>query len=125
MRSRTLRLMRGLGLLLAAGLAYAAFCLVTGWSIPCPFHLLTGWNCPGCGVTRMCLALLRLDLAGAWQANPGLMLLLPFLAVLLLSLAVRYIRTGRGLPSPGEQKLIWCGVAYLLLYGLLRNLWGI
>ena len=125
MRARTLRLMRGLGLLLAAGLAYAAFCLVTGWSIPCPFHLLTGWNCPGCGVTRMCLALLRLDLAGAWQANPGLMLLFPFLAVLLLSLAVRYIRTGRGLPSPGEQKLIWCGVAYLLLYGLLRNLWGI
>lgn len=125
MRARTLRLMRGLGLLLAAGLAYAAFCLVTGWSIPCPLHLLTGWNCPGCGVTRMCLALLRLDLAGAWQANPGLMLLLPFLAVLLLSLAVRYIRTGRGLPSPGEQKLIWCGVAYLLLYGLLRNLWEI
>ena len=81
--------MTKLGLLVAAGLAYAAFTAVTGVGLPCPFHAVTGLWCPGCGASRMCLALLRLDFAEAWSWNPGLMLLLPFLAVLGLRAAVR------------------------------------
>lgn len=36
----------------------------------CPFKALTGLPCPGCGMTHAFLALGRLDLAGAWAANP-------------------------------------------------------
>ena len=50
---------------------------VVGRGLYCPFWKFTGLLCPGCGVTRMCLALLRLDLAGAWRANPALLLALP------------------------------------------------
>ncbi len=124
MRLRALRLLRAAAVFLAAGLLYAAFCTWSGWAIPCPFRLLTGWRCPGCGVTRMCLALLRLDLPAAWAANPGLLLLAPFLLLLLLSMAVRYIRTGARLPTRREQAGIWCAVGYLLLYGVLRNCCG-
>ena len=38
--------------------------------MPCPFRLLTGWNCPLCGGTRMGGALLHGDLAAAWSFNP-------------------------------------------------------
>ena len=113
MRCRALRLLRAAAVILAAGLLYAAFCTWSGWAIPCPFRLLTGWLCPGCGVTRMCLALLRLDLPAAWAANPGLLLL-------LLSMAVRYIRTGARLPTRREQAGIWCAVGYLLLLSLIH-----
>lgn len=124
MAVRLRRLILRAALLLGGGLVYAAFCIETGWAVPCLFRRITGLRCPGCGVTRMCLALLRGDLAAAWAASPGLLLLSPFLGLLLLDLAVRYVRTGQRLPGPVERAGIWCAVAWLVLYGVIRNLAG-
>ncbi len=38
--------------------------------LPCPFHSLTGVQCPGCGMTRACLATGRGDVAAAWHYHP-------------------------------------------------------
>ena len=70
--------------LLGAGVLYAAWYSITGWGVPCPFYSLTGLSCPSCGVTRMCVRLLRLDLSGAYRENPVLFLCLPFLFLLLV-----------------------------------------
>ncbi|EDN02131.1 hypothetical protein BACCAP_00165 [Pseudoflavonifractor capillosus ATCC 29799] len=121
-KHRLKRLLLLAGLILGIGLAYAVFVRLSGLSIPCPFHAVTGLLCPGCGVTRMCLALLRLDFAAAWQANPVLLLLLPVLAALLLRQAVRYVKTGRSTLSRGESALVWGMAAVLLLWGIARNL---
>lgn len=121
-KHRLKRLLLLAGLILGLGLAYAVFVRLSGLSIPCPFHAVTGLLCPGCGVTRMCLALLRLDFAAAWQANPVLLLLLPVLAALLLRQAVRYVKTGRSTLSRGESALVWGMAAVLLLWGIARNL---
>lgn len=121
-KTRLLRLLAWAGLVLGAGLAYAHFCRLTGLAVPCLFHLVTGLQCPGCGATRMCLALLRLDFAAAWAANPGLLLLLPFLCVLLGRMGWRYVVRNKVRLTRGENALIWCMVGCLLLYGLLRNL---
>lgn len=56
----------------------------SGWIPKCPFHLLTGLDCPGCGSQRMIHALLHGDLAGAWQANPFLLLCLPLIFALII-----------------------------------------
>ena len=37
---------------------------------PCPFHSITGLKCPGCGMTRACIALARGDIHGALHYNP-------------------------------------------------------
>lgn len=37
---------------------------------PCPFHTITGIECPGCGMTRACIALARGDIGNAFQYNP-------------------------------------------------------
>jgi hypothetical protein len=39
------------------------------WFPPCPFKLLTGWDCPGCGGLRMTHDLLHGDLGGALADN--------------------------------------------------------
>lgn len=52
----------------------------------CPFKALTGLPCPGCGMTHAFLALGRLDLAGAWAANP---LVFPLAALAALYAADR------------------------------------
>ena len=121
----TLRLRRMLGgcaALLAAGLGYALWVHITGLALPCPFRTVTGLLCPGCGVTRLCLALLRGDVAAAWGANPVLLLLLPILAVLAVRLAVRYVREGRTTGPKWESALMWAMVGLLAVWGAVRNL---
>lgn len=121
-KRRALGLLKWAGLILVIGLAYAFFVVRTGLALPCPLHAVTGLQCPGCGVTRMCLALLRLDLSAAWGANPGLLLLLPLIFALFLKMAVSYVKTGRKRPTKGENMAIWTLVALLLAYGVVRNL---
>lgn len=119
---RLRRLLTGLLLVASVGIGYALWVNLTHLSIPCPFHAITGLQCPGCGVTRMCLALLRLDVAGAWQANPVLLLLLPLLGGLLGYRAVAYVRLG-SVPTARWETLVWSGMAVvLLLWGIWRNI---
>lgn len=120
--NRLRRLLGAGGLLLAAGLAYALWVRATGLALPCFFRTVTGLQCPGCGVTRLCLALLRGDIAGAWRANPVLLLLLPALAVLGVRLAVRYVRDSRAAPTRPERTLVWVMIALLAAWGVVRNL---
>ena len=62
--ARKKRLAAAVGLILAAGLGYAAWVRATGLGVPCPFHALTGLYCPGCGITRCLSALFAGQLAG-------------------------------------------------------------
>ncbi len=123
MYRRLLLLLKKTGGLLGAGLFYAFLCGKAGHPlIPCLFHAATGFLCPGCGVSRMCLRLLRLDLAGAFCANAAvLLLLIPGIPMAVL-LALRYIRTGEFRLSRLQTASIWVAVGLLLLFGLLRNL---
>jgi len=120
LQSKRLKLLRTVGIILVAGMLYACFTTWTGWGIPCFFHLLTGLKCPGCGVSRMVLSLLRGDIAAAYEANAFLFVTLPFL---LFELGFEFYRqwNGRKMPKWNEVLLIIYAVG-LLLYGVLRNL---
>ncbi|MCP4714095.1 MAG: DUF2752 domain-containing protein [Deltaproteobacteria bacterium] len=52
----------------------------------CPFHVLTGRQCPGCGMTRALLSLGQLDIQQALRHNP---LALPLAIVMLLYIVNR------------------------------------
>ena len=110
------------GCLLLAGILYAIFCAVTKLHIPCIFHEITGLKCPGCGVTTMCMCLLRLDFKGAWQANTAIMILLPFLAYLAVVSAFRYVKTGAAKLYPAENILAVIACVFLVVFGILRNI---
>lgn len=52
----------------AAGIAYL-LAVPNQYKIPCLFHLATGLQCPGCGLTRASMALLRGDVESAYNFN--------------------------------------------------------
>jgi Protein of unknown function (DUF2752) len=52
--------------------------------LPCPFKLLTGWPCPGCGLTHAICYISHGRFAMAWAANPFGFLFWPLLVVCLL-----------------------------------------
>lgn len=66
-----------------------ALALVAAWSslsgtppgeialVPCPVLSVTGTPCPGCGMTRACVSLARLEPGTAWLHHPFAFLLLP------------------------------------------------
>ena len=118
---RRKRLLLGAAILLGAGLLYALWINITGLAIPCVFRLITGLYCPGCGVTTLCLSLLRLDFSAAWEANAVLLLSLPFLALLLGRLCFRYVKTGSVMLCKWETVLCGAQVVVFLIWGAVRN----
>jgi hypothetical protein len=59
---------------LIAGVALATSMVVPASQLPvmplCPFKLLTGFPCPGCGLTHAFCSISHGHLKVAWQANP-------------------------------------------------------
>ena len=67
----------------AVGIIGVFYVLLFLCGITCPIKFTTGISCPGCGMTRACLALLRLDLHAALHYHPLVWLLPVALGVYL------------------------------------------
>ena len=88
----------------------------------CPFLMLTGYYCPGCGSLRAYHQLLRGDPATALGLNPLTVLALPAMIYALASMWLTGYR-GRGLPQPRWSNGAGFGLAAALaVFAVIRNL---
>lgn len=110
------------GLILAVGVCYGRFVQRTGLAIPCFFHLITGLLCPGCGVTRMCVALLHLDFKTAFYSNQALFLLMPVLGIVFLVYIADYVKNGRWNMNRVQSGIIYVCTVIMVVFGVLRNI---
>ena len=91
-------LLASLAVLALAGAAYALRETGgKGWMPGCFFHKVTGFDCPGCGMTRATYALLHGRVAEAFAFNPVGMILLP---LALIALGIEVLGWVRGKPMP-------------------------
>lgn len=72
--------------------AAQAACGVGESLVLCPFRLLTGHRCPGCGMGHAVVAAMRGDWAGSFHLHP---LGIPLLAVWTAWLAAELYKTAR------------------------------
>lgn len=56
----------------------------TIWMPKCPFYLLTGYQCPGCGIQRAVHQLLHLNLHKAFEYNMFVFILAPYILSLII-----------------------------------------
>ena len=94
-KKRAKRLLREIGWILVMGTAYAIWFSFTGIGIPCPIRAVTGYRCPGCGITHCAVNLLHGRVREAFEANQFVCILAPFGLIYGIWRAVRYIRDGR------------------------------
>lgn len=121
-RKRLLRVILYAVLLISVGILYGVFVSRTGIAIPCVFHLVTGLECPGCGVTRMCVALMHLDFKRAYASNQMIFILSPVLLILFLTCVVGYIRKGNWETNRIQNAVLYVCIALLIGFGIARNI---
>ena len=86
-------------------------------NLKCIFNTLTGLYCSGCGITRMGIAILKLDFYQAFRYNP-----LIFLLIILSALYVAYSLIKYKKIVKLNNKLFVLLVIIVLLFGVLRNI---
>lgn len=89
-------------------------CLELIFGMICPFKILTGFDCPGCGLTRATLALLRGDIKSSLHYNYTCIL---WLLTIILFIIDRYIKPLKVKPFP--VLFIITGIITLIRYILI------
>ena len=121
-KSRLKKVLTTTAILLGVGVGYLLIIQFTPFGIPCVFHLVTGLDCPGCGISRMFVALSHGDILLAAQSNLLVLCLLPFGLVLAGYKTWQYVRTGE-MPMGKLEKAFYL-VAFVLcvIFFIVRNI---
>ena len=117
--------MKPIAFILAIGFIYAVFYLAAGFGIPCPFKAVTGLYCPGCGISRMFMYMLRFDFPAAFSSNCAVFCVLPFFVTGVVRPCYRYVRYGTRELSKAENVLVIVLVIVMLAFAVVRNIFPI
>ena len=108
-------------ILVVAGIVYYVFdpTIPNTWAPRCPMKMLTGYNCPSCGIQRALHCLLHGEIAEALHYNYFLILSIPFA---LLAIAASWYNFNHRLDSLYH---FICNRYVLITYIVLYCLWWI
>lgn len=119
---------KGIGailLLIVLGVVYFIFNPSNVALFPqCPFLVLTGFRCPGCGSQRAIHSLLHLDIIQAFSYNALLVSSIPIVMILAYAEMIRTKKPQlyRKIHRP---IFIWIYLGIVILWGIGRNIFDI
>ncbi len=96
---------------LTVGFLYYCFIEITGIALSCPFYIVTGLYCPGCGVTRMLMAIMKFHWYEAFRSNQFVFCSSPLIIIAILLKS-----------HPAENIISYILIAVALVFGILRNI---
>ena len=88
--------------------------------IPCLFHQITGLYCPGCGITRCLVSIIKLDFLQAFRYNMLVFILLPIFIFIGIKKYYCWLLN--------KQCILFSNRFYItlaiitILFGILRNI---
>ena len=88
--------------------------------IPCLFYEITGYYCPGCGITRVLFSLLKLDFYQAFRYNPLIFILIIITGIywLVKFILKKFINISIAIPNYVYYILL----IIVIIFGILRNI---
>ncbi len=108
--------------LVGAAVIYGAFDPTQSRLFPkCPFLLLTGLKCPGCGSQRAIHALLGLDMHQALSYNAFLVVMIPLIVLLYVAEWQRE-RHPKWYRALNGRVVIWTVFLLIIGWWVIRNL---
>lgn len=91
--------------------------------VPCLFELVTGYYCPGCGVTRVLFALLHGDIKQAFAYNYLVMILLPLFFILSGHRYYCWLKHQKDLWTKAIPEWFWYSlIGIAIVFAILRNI---
>lgn len=122
MKKRLRKLIKVCVLVFAAGLLYALLFSEFNIKIPCIFNSITGLLCPACGISRMCVSILKGNYYEAFNYNKLIFLLIPLFFFWFIKWSADYVKKGRITHGKIEKLIIILVVGVLIVFGIVRNL---
>lgn len=123
-KSRILYLIKIYFPILIIGTIYYIICLITPFRIPCIFRSITGYKCPGCGITDLLLLTLKGDFISAFKCNPMVFIILPLIGIIFIRQNIIYIKYGYFKMSSIENFLLYLSIIALLTFCIIRNIYS-
>ena len=90
--------------------------------IPCLFHKITNLYCPGCGVTRMIVSLLKGNLYQAFRYNMLIFILTPFLMFFIFDYIISRKKQRDALYEKIPNSIWYILIIILVIFGIIRNI---
>lgn len=91
--------------------------------IPCIFYKITGYYCPGCGITRCIFAILEGNIYEAFKYNQLVFILIPFLSIYFIYNIYIYIFNKENNLFKKIPNYIYIILLIITIsYGILRNI---
>lgn len=91
--------------------------------IPCIFNKITHFYCPGCGVTRMIISLIKMNFYQAFRYNPLLFLSLPFILFFSIDVLCKWFKDKENYLYKKISEKTWISLLIMvIIYGILRNI---
>lgn len=99
--------------------AITYLCIKYNIYIPCIFHKITGLYCPGCGITRMIISLLKMNFCQAFRYNPLAFILLPLFICYYIIKYIFYLKNKQLIIN---NKVWYTILMIVILFGIIRNI---
>lgn len=111
------------GVIITLGIIYFILLQLTSFRLKCLFQLVTGFACPGCGITSLINGIAHLDFLSAISENYAVSILAPIYFIIY---AVRIIFKPRCLQNNGKlfNVILIFTLILLLAFGIIRNIPG-
>lgn len=101
---------------------YAFIYLKYNVGIPCIFFEITGLYCPGCGITRAIISLIKLDFIQAFRYNPLIIVVFPFLLIYIIYSTHCWLFDKKNSLHKIPNSILYIILIIIILFGILRNI---